>query len=76
MEYAVRTFYDADKLLILKKVCMQNITYNGQLNSAIAFFNVDQIPQVNGVATNSQNSITSANGVGFGGAVCFIVSSP
>jgi hypothetical protein len=48
----------------------------GQLNSAIAFFNVDQMPQASGAATYSQNSITSARGVDFGGSSGFIGSLP
>jgi hypothetical protein len=49
----------------LEKAC-PSLPDKSQLNSAIAFFNVDQMPQVNGVATYSQNSITNANGVDFG----------
>jgi hypothetical protein len=52
---------------------MEESLFRGQLNSAIAFFNVDQMPQVNGVATYSQNSNTSARGVDFGGSIGFMM---
>jgi hypothetical protein len=51
--------------MVLEKACL-SLLNKSQLNSAIAFFNVDQMPQVNGVATYSQNSITNGNGVDFG----------
>jgi hypothetical protein len=47
---------------------MHSLFGSGQLNSAIAFFSVDQMPQVNGVATYSQNNITATRGVDFGGS--------